>query len=318
VIEIEQLTKYYGERKAVGPLSATIEDGEIIGLLGLNGAGKTTTLRVLACDLLPSSGTVLVDGLDVVDHPHEVRGKIGYLPDTPPLYPEMTVSEFLSFVARLRGVSGKDVAARVKDAIEKTELGRRRDEVIGSLSHGYKQRVGIAQAIVHGPKLLVLDEPISGLDPKQIVEMRKLLRSLGGDHTVILSSHILGEISETCDRILVIADGRIADHGTEAELQAKLAGARRVVFTLRGDADKAAALLRGLTGVSNVETAAASEHGDRVFALVLDGASDIREEACAALVGGGFGLLEVRAERELESIFLSLAGVPTDAMQEAS
>ncbi len=317
MIEIAELTKYYGERKAVGPLSATIEDGEIIGLLGLNGAGKTTTLRVLACDLLPSSGTVVVDGLDVVDHPHEVRQKIGYLPDTPPLYAEMTVAEYLGFVARLRGVPGRDVKARVSDAIEKTTLGRRRDEMIGSLSHGYKQRVGIAQAIVHAPKLLVLDEPISGLDPKQIVEMRKLLKSLGGDHTIILSSHILGEISETCDRILVIADGKIADAGTEAELQARFAGARRVVFTIRGDGDKAAALLRGLTGVTHVETAAASELGDRVSTLVLDAAHDVREEACSALVREGFGLLEVRAERELEGIFLRLAGAP-DGAQEVS
>jgi ABC-2 type transport system ATP-binding protein len=317
VIEIAELTKYYGERKAVGPLSATIEDGEIIGLLGLNGAGKTTTLRVLACDLLPSSGTVVVDGLDVVDHPHEVRQKIGYLPDTPPLYAEMTVSEYLAFVARLRGVAGRDVKARVSDAIEKTALGRRRDEMIGSLSHGYKQRVGIAQAIVHAPKLLVLDEPITGLDPKQIVEMRKLLKGLGGEHTIVLSSHILGEISETCDRIFVIADGKIADAGTEAQLQAKFAGARRVVFTIRGDGDKAAELLRGLTGVTTVEGAAASELGDRVATLVIDAAHDVREEACSALVGGGFGLLEVRAERELEGIFLRLAGAPGDT-QEAS
>jgi ABC-2 type transport system ATP-binding protein len=227
------------------------------------------------------------------------------------------VTEYLAFVARLRGVAGRDVKSKVSDAIEKTSLGRRRDEMIGSLSHGYKQRVGIAQAIVHGPKLLVLDEPITGLDPKQIVEMRKLLKSLGGDHTIVLSSHILGEISETCDRILVIADGRIADAGTEAELQAKFAGARRVVLTIRGDGDKAATLLRGLTGVTHVETAAASEPGERVATLVLDAADDVREEACSALVGGGFGLLEVRAERELEEIFLRLAGAP-DGAQEAS
>ncbi|HVY48023.1 MAG TPA: ABC transporter ATP-binding protein [Minicystis sp.] len=318
MIEIENLTKYYGERKAVGPLSCSIQDGEIVGLLGLNGAGKTTTLRVLACDLLPSSGTVRVDGLDVVDRPHEVRGRIGYLPDTPPLYGEMTVREYLAFVARLRGLSRGDVDARVRDAIDVTELGRRADDVIASLSHGYKQRVGIAQAIVHGPRLLVLDEPITGLDPKQIVEMRKLLRSLGGKHTIVLSSHILSEISETCDRILVIADGRIADAGTEAELQAKLAGARRVVFTVRGDGDEAAAVLEGVDGVSRVERLDPSEPGERVATLAIDATSDVREAACAALIGAGLGLLEVRAERELESVFLRLAAGAPDGAAEAA
>jgi ABC-2 type transport system ATP-binding protein len=162
VIEIRELYKYYGDRRAVGPLSATIEKGEIVGLLGLNGAGKTTTLRVLACDLLPTSGSVRVGGFDVVANPDEVRARIGYLPDVPPLYGEMTVREYLRFVARLRGVAPSDVARRVSDVIDLTEIGDERDNVIASLSHGFRQRVGIAQAIVHGPEFVVLDEPISG------------------------------------------------------------------------------------------------------------------------------------------------------------
>ena len=180
-------------------------------MLGLNGAGKTTTLRILACDLLPSSGRVSVDGIDVVESPHEVRSRIGYLPDTPPLYPEMTVRAYLAFAAGCAGMSRADAEKRVPDVEAQTELSGGGGHPIASLSHGYKQRVGIAQAIVHGPRLLMLDEPISGLDPVQIVEMRELLRRLKGKHTILLSSHILSEISETCDRILVIQGG--ADRG---------------------------------------------------------------------------------------------------------
>jgi ABC-2 type transport system ATP-binding protein len=227
VIEITDLHKYYGERRAIGPLSCSIAAGEVVGLLGLNGAGKTTTLRILACDLLPSSGSVTVDGIDVVERPHEVRSRIGYLPDTPPLYPEMTVRAYLHFAARLRGMSRADAERRVPEVEELTELGDVANDPIASLSHGFKQRVGIAQAIVHRPRLLVLDEPITGLDPVQIVEMRELLRSLKGDHTILLSSHILSEISETCDRILVIKDGQIAAAGTETELTSKLRRGRR-------------------------------------------------------------------------------------------
>ena len=194
MIEIEELYKYYGERRVVGPLSAKIEKGEIIGLLGLNGAGKTTTLRVLACDLLPTSGTVRVGGFDVVEQPHEVRGKVGYLPDRPPLYDDMTVHEYLGYAARLRRVRPNDVEKRVSDVEGMTELGDVRRQLVGTLSHGYRQRLGIAQAIVHRPDFVVLDEPIGGLDPIQIVEMRGLVRGLRGDHTVVVSSHILHEI----------------------------------------------------------------------------------------------------------------------------
>ena len=209
MIEVRELFKYYGDRRAVGPLSFAIAEGEIVGLLGLNGAGKTTALRVLACDLLPSSGTVRVDGIDVVDQPGDVRRRIGYLPDTPPLYAEMTVHEYLGFAARLRGVATGDVERLVRAAEQSTQLEAVADDLISSLSHGYRQRVGIAQAIVHEPRLLILDEPITGLDPLQIVEMRQLLRGLRGKHTIVLSSHILTEISETCDRLLVVRDGEI-------------------------------------------------------------------------------------------------------------
>ena len=313
MIEIDDLYKYYGERKAVGPLSFSIEAGEIVGLLGLNGAGKTTTLRILACDLLPSSGTVKVDGLDVVENPHEVRARIGYLPDSPPLYGDMTVRAYLHFAARLRGMSVADADKRVPEVLETTSLEDVRDQLISSLSHGYKQRVGIAQAIVHKPRLLVLDEPISGLDPKQIVEIRELLRSLKGDHTILLSSHILSEISETCDRLLVIRDGQIAAVGTEAELSAKLLRQKGVDVTARGDEDKAVEVARSLKGVVGAEIEGSAEAGEGLFTLRIEAEGDVREALCKALIEAGIGLLEVRrSERELESVFLELAGSPAD------
>jgi len=309
VIEINQLYKYYGTRRAIGPVSCSIEDGEIVGLLGLNGAGKTTTLRILACDLLPSSGSVTVDGLDVVEEPHEVRSRIGYLPDTPPLYPEMSVQAYLHFAARLRGLSRADANRRVASALEQTELDGVADEPISSLSHGYKQRVGIAQAIVHRPKLLVLDEPISGLDPVQIVEMRKLLRSLRGEHTIVLSSHILSEISETCDRLLVIKGGEIVAAGTEAELRAQTKQGILFDLTVRAKASEAKRIASAIEGVESVATLDPAEPGGDVVTLRVAADRDVREALCRALVEAELGLLQVVPQkRELESVFLDLAG----------
>jgi ABC-2 type transport system ATP-binding protein len=314
VIEIRDLYKYYDERRAIGPLSATIADGEIVGLLGLNGSGKTTTLRILACDLLPTSGSVKVNGLDVVERPDEVRAKTGYLPDSPPLYDEMRVREYLSFAARLRGVSGADATRRVSDVIELTEIGDYADDIIGSLSHGYRQRVGIAQAIVHKPALVVLDEPISGLDPVQIVEMRALVKSLGGEHTVIVSSHILSEISETCDRLLVIRDGQIAEAGTEADLSARLLSGMRLDLTARvAGANRQAAeqrlerVLRSLSFVKDVAWLSPAEPGEGVVTAAVQTSGDNRDELCRGLVAENIALLGLgRSGRELESVFLEL------------
>ncbi|KYF75759.1 ABC transporter ATP-binding protein [Sorangium cellulosum] len=330
MIEISDLYKYYGDRKAIGPLSFSIEAGEIVGLLGLNGAGKTTTLRILACDLLPSAGRVLVDGLDVVDHPHEVRSRIGYLPDRPPLYDEMSVRAFLHFAARLRGVDAGAADKRVAEALAVTQLDDVASDPISALSHGYKQRVGIAQAIVHKPRLLVLDEPISGLDPVQIVEMRALLRSLRGEHTILLSSHILSEISETCDRILVIRDGEIGAQGTEQELSAKLLHGVRVELTVRGpaaegagyrvtrgEAARALEIAREVEGVTSVEQLATAEPGSDVVSFAVEADRDVRAALCAELVQAGIGILEVkRSERELESVFLRLATRATPATKD--
>jgi ABC-2 type transport system ATP-binding protein len=315
VIEIQDLYKYYGERRVVGPLSATIERGEIIGLLGLNGAGKTTTLRILACDLLPTSGAVKVGGLDVVERPHEVRGKVGYLPDRPPLYDDMTVEEYLSYAARLRRVSAKDVSRRVSEVEGLTELGDVRNQLVGTLSHGFRQRLGIAQAIVHRPDFVVLDEPIAGLDPLQIVEMRELVRGLRGEHTVVVSSHILHEISETCDRILVIQNGEILWAGAEAELATQIEKGMRVRLTVRvaGAAPEAALarateLVQAVSGVNAVEQLAAAESGDGVATLQVSSEADVRDALCRALVGAEVSVLELVRQRDLESTFRALLG----------
>jgi len=315
VIEVRELSKYYGETKAVGPLDFQIEKGQVIGLLGLNGAGKTTTLRMLASELLPTSGRMLVDGIDLAEEPDKIRSKIGYLPDRPPLYGEMGVREYLEFAARLRGMASAGLAKRIDEVLALTSLTARADARIDTLSHGFKQRVGIAQAIVHKPALLLLDEPISGLDPVQIVEMRELIRSLRGEHTIVLSSHILSEISETCDRLLVLVDGRIVTEGTEEELAARMTPGVDVRVVARGDAAAVEALAEKLDGVTKVrrlagkDIAAEYRSDAALVALHVTAERDIREALCKALVGGEVGVLEVvRAEPELESIFLQLAG----------
>ncbi|MDX1579973.1 MAG: ABC transporter ATP-binding protein, partial [Gemmatimonadota bacterium] len=225
MIVVDRVSKYYGSSAAVSDLDFTIEEGECVGFLGLNGAGKSTTLRMLSCLLLPTSGRISIRGFDVEDEPHEIRKLIGYLPDNPPLYPEMRVIEFLRFAGRLRRMSKAEVEKRLPEVIEVTGLEEVADQPISTLSHGYRQRVGIAQAIVHRPALLILDEPIQGLDPVQIVEMRELIRSLRGEHTILLSSHILSEIERTCDRILMLHKGRIVAKGTEEELVGRTQGA---------------------------------------------------------------------------------------------
>lgn len=329
MIEIEELTKYYGERKAVGPLSFRIEQGEVVGLLGLNGAGKTTTLRMLASDLLPTAGTIRIDGDDIVEAGDEVRAKIGYLPDRPPLYGEMTVREFLRFAGKLRGMRRDGLDRRIDEVIATTDLLAYADEPIDTLSHGYRQRVGIAQAILHEPKLLLLDEPISGLDPVQIVEMRELVRSLRGKHTTLVSSHILSEISETCDRLLVIRDGEIIASGSEAELVEQTGieigeggvasspyrtRARAFVLTVRftegTTVDAFVKRLMAMEGVARVEQSELDARGEgNVHAFEIRSDTEIREALVADLVGQGFGILGLeRSERELETAFLELTG----------
>jgi ABC-2 type transport system ATP-binding protein len=306
MIQVEQLSKYYGARAAIRNLSFRISSGEVVGFLGLNGAGKTTTLRILGGVLLPTTGTVRLDGQDLLTAPRQLRARIGFLPEIPPLYEEMSVGEYLAFVAALRGVAPGRVRARVVETEERTGLAALDDERISTLSHGYRQRVGVAQALVHGPEVLLLDEPANGLDPVQNVEMRALIRSLRGDHTVLVSSHILPEIAQTCDRLLVVRDGELVAQGSEAELEERLGVHAGVELELEGPVEAVAAALRAVPGVRgvNVETANAGR-----TLLRIEAPDGLRPELARAALDAGARLyrLDVSADR-LESLFLKLAG----------
>jgi ABC-2 type transport system ATP-binding protein len=300
MIQVEGLTKYYGEHAAIRDVGFTIGKGEVIGFLGLNGAGKTTTLKILGCVLLPTSGRVVIDGYDAVRDPHEVRKRIGFLPDTPPLYDEMTVGEYLAFVAQLRGVSTAETRTHVTEAEEKTGLREVDTALISTLSHGYRQRVGVAQALVHRPAFLILDEPTSGLDPAQIRGMRELIRGLKGTHTVLVSSHILPEISETCDRLLIVHGGQLVAQGAEHELASKLGGGS-IEVEVRGDKARALEALSGVGTVSVVK-----EEGG-LLGLRVEASPELRPRVAQALVGAGLELLRLdRGTERLESIFLRL------------
>src|SRR5688572_3225934 len=312
MIRVVDLQKSYSGRSALGPVSFEIERGETVGILGRNGAGKTTLLRILAGDLRPSAGAVWIDGVDAVQQPREARVRIGYLPEVPPVYDDMRVGDFLAFAARLRGVTASAIAERVRAAEQRSQTEQVHDELVRHLSHGYRQRVGLAQAIVHDPPLLILDEPTHDLDPVQIVEMRNLIRGLKGSYTVILSSHILPEIHETCDRLLVINAGRIATSGTEAELTGRFLESRRLRVTVRPQApgndaeQRVASCIREVDGVIDVALAG---HDDGTLAFTVNASGDYRAEVCRALVLAGHDVLQLeRAERELENVFLELVG----------
>jgi gliding motility-associated transport system ATP-binding protein len=300
MIQVDGLTKYYGSFAAIRDLTFNIERGEVIGFLGLNGAGKTTTLRVLGCVLLPTSGRVHIDGVDVARDPHEIRKKIGFLPDTPPLYGDMTVGGYLDYVAQLRGMPAGKTRARVREVEEKTGLTDHDTATIATLSHGYRQRVGLAQAIVHNPALLILDEPTSGLDPVQIVEMRQLIRDLRGAHTILISSHNLPEISQTCDRLLVIHQGELVAQESEQQLATKVGvGAATVEIEVEGSVDPALAAVRAVEGVRGANASG--------YVLRIDAPPELRPKLVRALVNANVDVLRVDVSSgQLESIFLKL------------
>jgi ABC-2 type transport system ATP-binding protein len=228
MIKVEGLSKRYARTVAVDNISFEVEEGQIVGFLGPNGAGKTTTMRVLTCFLPPTSGTATVAGFDVLENPMEVKKRIGYLPETPPVYPEMEVSEYLNFVGKLKGIGSGDINRRVDEVMGRCAIGDVRSKLIGKLSKGYRQRVGLAQAIIHNPDVLILDEPTSGLDPKQISEIRELLRSLAGDHTIILSTHILSEVEHSCERVIIISGGKVVAQDSVSNLTNRLGGSEAV------------------------------------------------------------------------------------------
>lgn len=304
MIEVQGLTRYYGSFPAVRDVSFEIPDRVIVGFLGLNGAGKSTVLKVLGGLLPPSAGSVKVGGIDVMDAPDSVRERIGFLPEEPPLYREMRVGDFLRWCGELKGIRGEDLDKRLAEVLKICHLTDVEHRLIENLSHGYRKRVGIAQAIIHRPQLVILDEPISGLDPVQIVEMRQVLKRLKGTCTVLISSHILSEISQTCDQILVLHKGRIVAEGSEAELSERLQAKSRVKVTLRGGKSAIKELLGSLEFIESHKVTA--DDGDITKATIVL-AGDRREELVGAIVAAGLGLRQLEdGGSELESVFLGL------------
>lgn len=306
MIEVEGVTKSFGLFTAVNHLSFEVAKGEILGLLGPNGAGKTTTMRILTGFLPPTAGTARVCGFDVVTDPMEAKRKLGYLPETPPLYPEMYVRDYLDFVARIKGVPARARRARVDEAIEKCSLGDVSSKLTGKLSKGYRQRVGLAQALVHEPEVLVLDEPTAGLDPRQINETRELIRNLGGSHTVILSTHILPEVAITCERVVIINRGRVVAEGTTESLTEQLLGKDVVELVIEGSDEVALDALSEVDGVTEVRVEPVSANVRRYRVDAAEG-RDLRRELAAAVVGSGLGLLELTQHgMTLEEVYLKV------------
>jgi ABC-2 type transport system ATP-binding protein len=310
MIRATNLSKYYGGKRALASVSFEIADGETVGFLGLNGAGKTTALRILACDLRPSSGSIEIGGVDAVADPHEVRKRIGFLPENPPLYMDMTVADYLRFAAELRGMGRSEITKRLPEVLDVTDLADVAGDVIGTLSHGYRQRVGVGQAIVHNPKFLILDEPTRGLDPMQIVEMRNLVHDLKQLHTVLISSHILTEISQTCDRLLVLGKGKLLGSGSEAELVGKESEIREINATVRlgkdGDVDAVTKVLKAIDGVTSV-AAPYEQGGGLTFSMSTT--RDCRADVSRAVVGANLDLIKLdHAKSELENTFIRLVG----------
>jgi ABC-2 type transport system ATP-binding protein len=305
VIEVEHLTKRYGTVTAVDDVTFRVNKGEILGFLGPNGAGKTTTMRVLTGYMPATDGRAAVAGYDVFDHPIEAKLRTGYLPETPPLYPDMTVREYLNFVAKIKGVAPKDRAARVDQVMTRTWVADMANRACGKLSKGYRQRVGLAQALIHNPEVLILDEPTAGLDPKQINETRRLIKALAGDHTIILSTHILTEVEQTCQRVVIINKGKVVAEDTPENLTRRLRGSATMFVQVDGDrAAEAQAALARVDGVVRVTSADAS---GTAFEVESESGRDVRRELASAVIGGGWGLVELRPMRlSLEDVFLSL------------
>ena len=311
MIKVDGLTKRYARTVAVDNISFEVEKGQIVGFLGPNGAGKTTTMRVLTCFLPPSAGSVSVAGFDVVENPLEVKQRIGYLPESPPVYPEMEVVEYLTFVGRLKGISSGDIRRRVDEAMERCAVGDVRSKLIGKLSKGYRQRVGLAQAIIHNPDVLVLDEPTAGLDPKQIIETREMIRSLAGDHTIILSTHILSEVEHSCERVIIISHGKLVAIDSVANLTNRLRGSEAVAVVVeavdgRPNPTDVQQRLERVSGVSRV-LMKDSKNGRISFEVESLQGRRIRADLARSVVDAGWSLNELRAVGlSLEDIFLQL------------
>lgn len=311
MIEVQGLSKFYGARKAIDHLTFSVNKGEVLGFLGPNGAGKSTTMKILTCFMPASAGTATVAGYDVFEQSIDVKRNVGYLPETPPVYREMVVQDYLNFKAALHGIKGNAAKSAVDTALEKCGLGQVRGRLIGNLSKGYRQRVGIAQAIVHNPSVLILDEPTVGLDPKQIIEIRDLIKSFSGEHTVILSTHILPEVQATCHRVLIINEGKIVAVDTLDGVQARLkqGSSLSVVVRRKDGVEQALKVLPDVISVMPGSSVGLAGDATR-FAVTLKEGSDVREKLAEVLVKGGHGLLELRMDvLSLEDVFVKLTTV---------
>ena len=316
MIEVQHITKRYGRVTAVDDVSFKVERGEILGFLGPNGAGKTTTMRILTGYMPPTDGRATVAGYDVFTHPIEAKQRTGYLPETPPLYPDMTVREYLDFVARIKGVPPKERKDRVATVMKRAHVDDMSARHCSKLSKGYRQRVGLAQALIHNPDVLILDEPTAGLDPKQIIETRDLIRSLGGDHTIVLSTHILPEVAQTCQRVVIINKGRVVAVDSPEGLTARLKGAETLYVQVDAAGADAVAALQEIPGVTRV---AAADHRGDAFEVESARGRDIRRDIAREVVTRGWGLLELRPMRmSLEEIFLQVTTeeIPEEARSE--
>jgi len=310
MITVKELTKRYARATAVDHISFEVQKGQVVGFLGPNGAGKTTTMRMLTCFLLPTSGDATVAGFDVIEHPLEVKKRIGYLPETPPLYPEMETAEYLTFVGKLKGLAGAELRRRVDYVCERCAVADVRKKLLGKLSKGYRQRVGLAQAIIHNPDVLILDEPTAGLDPKQINETRDLIKSLAGDHTIILSTHILPEVEQICEQVIIINQGKVVATDSVQNLQNRARGGESVVVDVSGrngslDPAEVERRLQQVAGVGRVQFK--TSHGARNLFEIESRQGFVRGDLARAVVESGWDLNELRpAAMSLEEVFLKL------------
>ncbi len=325
MINVQGLTKRYARTTAVDHISFEVKKGQIVGFLGPNGAGKTTTMRMLTGFLTPTGGSATVAGYDILEQPLEVKKRIGYLPETPPVYQEMRVSEYLAFVGQLKGIPGSDLRSRVNYACERCAVADVREKLIGKLSKGYRQRVGLAQAIIHNPDVLILDEPTAGLDPKQINETRDLIKSLAGDHTIILSTHILPEVSQTCEQVIIINKGKIVATDSVSNLQSRARSGESVLVEVAGrggelDPAMVQSRLEKIAGVTRVVSKADGQRR-AIFGVEATRDRSVRGDVARAVVEAGWDLNELRpTAMSLEVSFLQLpkSEVPADAPAEAA
>ena len=317
MITVKELTKRYARTQAVDHISFEVAKGQIVGFLGPNGAGKTTTMRILTCFMPPTSGTATVAGFDVLERPMEVKKRIGYLPETPPLYPEMETGEYLKFVGQLKGLSGAELQKRIDYVCERCAIADVRNKLLGKLSKGYRQRVGLAQAIIHNPDVLILDEPTAGLDPKQINETRDLIKDLAGSHTIILSTHILPEVEQTCEQVVIINKGKLVATDSVRNLQARARGAESMVLEVGGRNGnlEPATVQQKLERVSGVSRVVCKQQVDSraVFEIESQKGRLVRGDLARAVVESGWDLNELRpAAMSLEEVFLQLTGKEKD------